>query len=84
MNSHRLDAFHRRCLRAILGISWRDHATSTACDNGRSGVNGRHKATIRSCHNKETRNGWPHPPVAERKSRTFNNVGPTGCQKTAE
>ena len=25
---HRLDVFHRRCLRAILGISWRDHVTN--------------------------------------------------------
>ena len=25
---HRLDDFHRRCLRAILSISWRDHVTN--------------------------------------------------------
>ena len=25
---HRLDVFHRRCLRAILGISWSDHVTN--------------------------------------------------------
>ena len=25
---HRLDVLHRRCLRKILGISWRDHATN--------------------------------------------------------
>ena len=24
----RLDVFHRPCLRAILGISWRDHVTN--------------------------------------------------------
>ena len=28
MIAHRLDVFHRRCLRTILGISWRDHATN--------------------------------------------------------
>ena len=28
MIAHRLDIFHRRCLRAILGISWRDHVTN--------------------------------------------------------
>ena len=28
MITHRLDVFHRRCLRAILGISWRDHVTN--------------------------------------------------------
>ena len=28
MIAHRLDVFHRRCLRAILGISWRDHVTN--------------------------------------------------------
>ena len=27
MIAHRLDVFHRRCLRTILGISWCDHAT---------------------------------------------------------
>ena len=25
---HRLDVFHRRCLHAILGISWSDHVTN--------------------------------------------------------
>jgi len=25
---HMLDVFHRRCLRTILGISWRDHITN--------------------------------------------------------
>ena len=25
---HRLDGFHRRCLRAILGISWKAHVTN--------------------------------------------------------
>ena len=28
MIAHRLDVFRRRCLRAILGISWRDHVTN--------------------------------------------------------
>ena len=28
MIAYRLDVFHRRCLRAILGISWRDHVTN--------------------------------------------------------
>ena len=28
MIAHRLDVFHRRCLHAILGISWRDHVTN--------------------------------------------------------
>ena len=28
MIAHRLDVFHRRCLRAILGIPWRDHVTN--------------------------------------------------------
>ena len=28
MIAHKLDVFHRRCLRAILGISWRDHVTN--------------------------------------------------------
>ena len=28
MIAHRLDVFHRRCLRAILCISWRDHVTN--------------------------------------------------------
>ena len=28
MIAHRLDVFHRRCLRAILSISWRDHVTN--------------------------------------------------------
>ena len=28
MIAHRLDVFHRRCLRTILGISWRDHVTN--------------------------------------------------------
>ena len=28
MIAHRLDVFHRRCLRAILGISWRDQVTN--------------------------------------------------------
>ena len=28
MIAHRLDFIHRRCLRAILGISWRDHVTN--------------------------------------------------------
>ena len=28
MIAHRLDVFNRRCLRAILGISWRDHVTN--------------------------------------------------------
>ena len=28
MIAHRLDVFHRRCLRSILGISWRDHVTT--------------------------------------------------------
>ena len=28
MITHRLDVFHRRCLRAILGISWRERATN--------------------------------------------------------
>ena len=28
MTAHRLDVFHRRCLHAILGISWPDHASS--------------------------------------------------------
>ena len=28
MVAHRLDVFHRRCLRAILTISWRDHVTN--------------------------------------------------------
>jgi len=23
-----IDVFHRRCLRSILGISWRDHVTN--------------------------------------------------------
>jgi len=26
--SHMLDVFHRRCLRTILGITWRDHTTN--------------------------------------------------------
>ena len=26
--SNRLDVFHRRCLRTILGISWRNHITN--------------------------------------------------------
>ena len=28
MIAHMLDVFHRRCLRAILGIRWRDHVTN--------------------------------------------------------
>ena len=28
MTAHRLDVFHRRCRRTILGISWREHATN--------------------------------------------------------
>ena len=28
MIAHRLDVFHCRCLRVILGISWRDHVTN--------------------------------------------------------
>ena len=28
MIAHRLDVFHRCCLHAILGISWRDHVTN--------------------------------------------------------
>ena len=28
MVAHRLDVFRRRCLRAILGMSWRDHVTN--------------------------------------------------------
>ena len=28
MIAHRLDVFHRRCLRTILAISWRDHVTN--------------------------------------------------------
>ena len=28
MIAHRLDVLHRRCLRAILSISWRDHDTN--------------------------------------------------------
>ena len=28
MIAHRLDVFQRRCLRAILGITWRDHVTN--------------------------------------------------------
>ena len=28
MITHRLGAFYPRCLRAILGISWRDHVTN--------------------------------------------------------
>ena len=28
MIAHRLDVFHRRCLRAIIGIAWRDHVTN--------------------------------------------------------
>ena len=28
MIAHMLDDFHRRCLRAILGISWSDHVTN--------------------------------------------------------
>ena len=28
MIAHRLDVFHHHCLRAILGISWRDHVTN--------------------------------------------------------
>ena len=28
MITHRLDVFHRRCLRAILDITWREHVTN--------------------------------------------------------
>ena len=28
MIAHMLDVFHRRCLRAIIGISWGDHVTN--------------------------------------------------------
>ena len=31
MIAHRLDVFHRRCLRTILGISWKWLATSSDC-----------------------------------------------------
>ena len=30
--------------------------------------------TPRHCYNKEKENGWPHPPTAERKTRTYSNV----------
>jgi len=35
--SYMLDVFHRRCLRTILGISWRDHVTNDEL-MGRAGM----------------------------------------------
>ena len=73
MIAHRLDVFHRRCLRAILGISWRDHVTNEEVMR-RAGM------TPRYCYNKEKENGWPRSQTAERKTIQLC----TGCQKTAE
>ena len=69
MIAHRLDVFHRRCLRAILGISWCDHVTNEEVMR-RAGM----ERLQMHCYNKEKENGWPCPQTAERKTSPYSYV----------
>ena len=68
-HKHQLDVFHRRCLRAILGISWRDHVTNEEVTR-RTGTE-RLQDIVKK---KEIENCWPRPPTAARKTRTYSNA----------
>ena len=50
------------------------HLMARPCHKWRGDEESRHGATPRHCYNKEKENGWPRPPTAERKTRTYSNV----------
>ena len=69
MIAHRLDVFLRRCLRAILGISWRDHATHEEVMR-RAGME-RLQDIVAT---RRMKMAGHVPQTAERKTRTYSNV----------
>ena len=70
MMAHRLDVFHRRCLRAILGISWRDHVTNEEVTR-RAGME---RLQDINCYNKKMEKGWPRSQTAERMTSPHSYV----------
>ena len=69
MMDHRVDVFHRRCLRAIDGISCSDHVTNEEVMRiaGKGRLPG-------YCYNKEKENGLPRPQTPDRKTSPYSYV----------
>ena len=69
MIAHMLDVFHRRCLRAILGIRWRDHVTNEEVMRRAEMERLQDIVTTR-----RGKMGWPRFQTADSKTSPYNYV----------